>query len=80
MAGLSLNTGLTGSVFSNGYPGYNSAAVPAATTVPEGPSTITQMAYGVPGTGAGGRKGLTAAALGTLALVALGFLWWSLPR
>lgn len=80
MSGLSLNTGLTGSVFAGGYPGYNGAAVPAATTVPEGPATITQMAYGVPGAGGGGRKGLTTAAIGTLAIVALGFLWWSLPR
>lgn len=80
MPGLSLNTGLTGSVFANGYPGYAGAAVPAASTVPEGPSTITQMAYGVPGVGQAGKRGLTVAAIGTLALVALGFLWWSLPR
>lgn len=80
MPGLSLDTGLTGSVFANGYPGYGGAAVPAASTVPEGPSTITQMAYGVPGVGNGGRRGLTAAAIGTFALAALAFLWWSLPR
>lgn len=80
MPGLNLSTGLTGSVFSNGYPGYGSAAVPAASTVPEGPSTITQAAFGVPGNGPGGRKGLTAAAVSTFALVLLGFMWWSLPR
>jgi hypothetical protein len=80
MAGLSLNTGLTGSVFANGYPGYANASVPAASTVAEGPRSITQQAYGVPGVGAGGRKGLTIAGLGTFALVALAFLWWSLPR
>jgi hypothetical protein len=77
MPGLSLDTGLTGSVFANGYPG---AAVPGKSTVPEGPSTITQAAYGVPGAGGGGRKGLTAAAIGTAALAALAFIWWSLPR
>jgi hypothetical protein len=80
MAGLSLGTGLTGSVFANGYPGYGGAAVPGASTVPEGPMTITQQAYGVPGVGAAGRKGLTIAGLGTFALAALAFLWWSLPR
>lgn len=82
MAGLSLSSGLGigGSVFSGGYPGYASAGVPAASTVPEGPSTITQQAYGVPGVNGGGRKGLTAAAIGTAAIAALVFLWWSLPR
>ena len=80
MAGLSLSSGIGGSVFSGGYPGYASAATPFATTVPEGPSTITQQAYGVPGVGGGGKKGLTAAAISTAALAALIFLWWSLPR
>ncbi len=80
MAGLNLGTGLSGSVFANGYPSYGGAAVPAATTVPEGPSSITQQAYGVPGVGAGGNKGLTIAGIGTFALVALAFIWWSLPR
>lgn len=80
MAGLNLSTGLSGSVFANGYPGYNGASVPAASTVAEGPSTITQMAYGVPTADSGGRKGLTAAAIGTAAVFTLIFLWWSLPR
>lgn len=80
MAGMSLGTGLTGSVFAGGYPGYGSAAVPAASTVPEGPMTITQQAFGVPGVSGGGKKGLTIAGLGTFALAALAFIWWSLPR
>ena len=80
MSGLSLSSGISGSIFAGGYPGYSSAAVPMATTVPEGPSTITQQAYGVPGVGAGGRKGLTAAGIGTAALALLVFIWWSLPR
>ena len=80
MAGLSLSSGLGGSVFAGGYPGYANASVPAATTVPEGPSTITQQAYGVPGVGGGAKKGLTAAGIGTAAVVALLFIWWSLPR
>lgn len=80
MAGLNLSTGLTGSVFAGGYPGYGAASTPVATTVPEGPSTITQAAYGVPGVGGGGRKGITAAAISTFAIAALVFIWWSLPR
>ena len=80
MAGMRLGSGIQGSVFAGGYPGYASAAVPAASTVPEGPSTITQQAYGVPGVGGGGRKGSLAAALGVFAVGALVFLWWSLPR
>lgn len=82
MAGLRLQSGIgmNGSVFAGGYPGYGAAAVPAASTVPEGPSTITQQAYGVPGVSGGGKKGLTAAAIGTAAIFALVFIWWSLPR
>jgi hypothetical protein len=76
VSGMLLQSGIGGSVFAGGYPG---AAVPAASTVPEGPTTITQQAYGVPGVGPA-RKGLTIAGIGTLAVLALGFLWWSLPR
>jgi hypothetical protein len=71
--------GIGGSVFTNGYPGR--AMVPGASTVPEGPATITQQAFGVPGPGeASGRKGLTLAGIGTAALVGLAFIWWALPR
>jgi hypothetical protein len=82
MAGLFLgsNAGITASAVPNMFNGYGGAAVPAASTVPEGPSTITQQAFGVPGVGPGGKKGLTIAGLGTFALVALAFIWWSLPR
>lgn len=80
MAGLNLASGIQASVFANGYPGYGAAAIPGASTVPEGPSTITQKAFGVPGVGGGGRKGLHAAAIGTAAVAALVFIWWSLPR
>ena len=77
MSGMSLGTGFTGSVFAGGYPG---AAVPAASTVPEGPMTITQAAYGVTGVGGPRKLGLTAAAIGTAAIGILVFMWWSLPR
>jgi hypothetical protein len=73
--------GLGGSVFANGFPGYPSAALPGASTVPEGPSTITQSAWGVPAAGSSaGNQGITAGAISTLALVVLAFIWWSLPR
>ncbi len=78
MPGLQLGTGLSGSVFANGWPG--GAAVPAASTVPEGPVTITQQAFGVPSPSSGSRKGLFGAGIGTFALIALAFIWWSLPR
>lgn len=80
MAGMRLNTGVTGSVVGNLYGGYNGAAVPAASSVPEGPGTITQQAWGVPSASNGTNIGFHAAAIGTLALVALGVLWWMLPR
>lgn len=80
MAGMSLGTGFSGSVFANGYPSYNGAAVPGASTVAEGPGSITQQAYGVPGAGSGGKRGLAVAGIGTFALAALAFIWWSLPR
>lgn len=77
MAGQ-LGAGLGGSVFVNGYPGLS--MTPGASTVPEGPATITQQAFGVPSPGSGGNRGLTLAGLGTFALAALAFIWWSLPR
>lgn len=76
---MQLGAGIGGSAFANGYPGY--ALTPGASTVPEGPATITQQAFGVPGPGdAPGRKGLTLAGIGTAALVGLAFIWWALPR
>lgn len=89
MAGAFLQTGLNGaagvglggSVFQNGWPGFAAASTPGASTVPEGPATITQQAFGVPSAGdAGSRKGLCVAGLGTGALVLLAFIWWALPK
>ena len=81
MAGMKMATGLSGSVVGGLYGGYNGAGVPAASTVPEGPATITQQAFGVPAAGGGGLShGLTAATIGTAAVVALIFIWWALPR
>jgi hypothetical protein len=80
MAGMKMATGLSGSVVGGLYGGYGSASVPAASGIPEGPMTITQQAWGVPAAGGGSRIGLTAAAIGTGALVVLVFIWWALPR
>lgn len=80
MAGMNLRTGATGSVVGSLYGGYGGAAVPAASGVPEGPTTITQQAFGVPPAGGTSRVGLSAAAIGTAALGILVFIWWALPR
>lgn len=81
MAGLRMATGLNGSVVGGLYGGYPAASVPPATTVPEGPATITQQAWGVPPAGGGyGGIGHRAAAISTAALVLLGIIWWALPR
>ena len=80
MAGMKLGTGVTGSVVGGLYGGYGGASVPAASAVPEGPSTITQQAFGVPSAGRGSRVGLSAAGIGTAALAVLVFIWWALPR
>ncbi len=80
MAGLNMQTGLSGSVVGGLYGGYGGASVPAASGIAEGPGTITQQAWGVPGPGGGRRVGLAAAGIGTAALAALVFIWWALPR
>lgn len=80
MAGMNMATGLSGSVVGGLYGGYGSAAVPAATGVPEGPGTITQQAWGVPSASGGRNVGLHAAGISTGALILLAFIWWALPR
>jgi hypothetical protein len=79
MAGLNLGTGFTGSAVGGLY-AYNGAKVPAASGVPEGPSTITQQAWGVPPATGEAPRGLHAAAIGTGALILLFVMWWTLPR
>lgn len=80
MAGLRMATGLNGSVVGSLYGGYPGAAVPAASGIPEGPATITQQAFGVPSATRGSRVGLSASAIGTVAIGLLIFIWWALPR
>jgi hypothetical protein len=82
MAGLKMATGFNGagSVVGGLYSGYGGAAVPAASTVPEGPVTITQQAFGVPPAGMTRSCGLQAAGISTGALALLILIWWALPR
>lgn len=76
-----LNTGLGASVFGGGFDG---AMTPTATPASPQASglTVGQKAFGIT---AGGSVGPRTAAYGTigggaLAVFALIFIWWSLPR
>lgn len=80
MAGMKLGTGVNGSVVGSLYGGYGGASVPAASGIPEGPSTITQQAWGVPSASGGPAVGNHAAWISTAALALLVFMWWALPR
>lgn len=79
MAGLFLQSGLAGYA----GPSYGSAATPAAANAsPQGPTTVGQKAFGIT---TGGSAGLSAGHIGlisagTLSLVGLLFIYWSLPR
>ena len=77
MAGLNLQTGLTGSAVGSLY-GGQSAAAPVRTAIPEGPTTVTQAAYG--GGGGGGSCGTHAVIIGVIAAAILICMWWALPR
>lgn len=75
-----LQTGLGASVFAAGY---GNAAVPvAAGATPQGPRTVGQQAFGIVAGDTGDSNAPVYAVLGggTLALAALLFIWWSLPR
>lgn len=77
MAGLSLSTGVRGTVGGNYSP-----MTPAAAQSPTS-GTIGQKAYGIRGTGVdtgSNVAGYGSTAVGVLALAALVYLWWSLPR
>ena len=81
MAGLQLGGGIRGSVFSNGYPGTAAAVPDAAGASPQGPTSIGQKAFGIVNGGDTDKTaGVALVSAGTLSLVALVFIWWSLPR
>jgi len=74
-AGLSLRTGVSGS--------YTPMTPASAQPSTSGNSTIAQKAYGITGTGVSTGSGLAgygSTTVGALALAALIYLWWSLPR
>lgn len=78
-AGLSLRTGVSGSV------GNYSPMTPASANPSTANATIAQKAYGITGTGTstdGGSPvaGYGSVGVGIFALAALCYLWWSLPR
>jgi hypothetical protein len=79
MAGLNLQTGLTGSAVGSLYNGGQSAGSPTRTAVPEGPMTVAQAAYGGGGSG-GGNCGTHSVIIGVIAAGLLLFMWWGLPR
>ena len=78
MAGLKLNMGAFGSTGG----GYAPAAVPAAAAQPTGPTTISQKGFGIVAGGSGGGMvgPIALVSTGTLALVGLIWIWYSLPR
>jgi len=83
MAGLpNLAPGLGASVFAGGYTS-NASKGTATWASPQGPRTATQAGFGtVAGGNGGGVSRVTYGVLsvGTLSLVALIWIWWSLPR
>jgi hypothetical protein len=75
MAGLSLRTG-----FAAG--GTYTPMTPSAANSPSA-RTIGQQAYGISGTGTTDQRPVAAygsISVGVLALAALVYIWWSLPR
>lgn len=78
MAGLSLRTGANA-----GVTGSYTPMTPAAAQAPSASSSIAQKAYGISGTGqsyGSSVPGYGSMAVGAVALAALVYLWWSLPR
>jgi hypothetical protein len=79
-AGLSLRTGISA--------GYAPMTPPSANSYTAGGvlgsgSTISQMAYGISGSGnstVGNLPGYGAVGAGLAAVALLVFMWWSLPR
>lgn len=78
--GLELHTGLSGGgMFGAAFPGTAGTNAQAS---PQGPSTAAEAGFGVSMGGGSGSDAKTTGVLsiGTLSLVALVFIWWSLPR
>ena len=82
MSGLTLQTGLSGSVVDGLYSSGTGAMQPTRTAVPEGPTTVAMAAYGpgAGGSGVSGDSGIHSVVIGGIALVVLICMWWALPR
>lgn len=77
---MQLSTGLEGRFFGASWPGTQGTAANAS---PQGPrTTAAAAAYGTTAGSGGGPDGKTVGVLsvGTFALAALIYIWWSLPR
>lgn len=78
MAGILLRQNFNAGV-SNYTPLTPASAAPPSSNA----GSIGQMAYGISGTGAADTRpvaGIGSVCVGTIALLALVYLWWSLPR
>lgn len=81
MSGMTVETGLTGSVVGKLFGGGGTTAVaPPRSYVPEGPATVTAAAYGSGGGDSGGNAGMHALIGGIVAFGLLIGLWVTLPR
>lgn len=77
-----LQTGLNSSIFAGGYTQMASKGTNAGASA-QGPRTATQAGFGtVAGGGGGGTSRVTHGVLsvGSISLIALIWIWWSLPR
>lgn len=75
MSGLSLRTGVSSS--------YTPMTPASAQPSTSGMNSIAQKAYGIAGSGISGGSPTAAygsVSIGALALAALVYIWWSLPR
>lgn len=79
MAGLSLRGNLGGGGSIGGYTPLLPASASAPTT---SAGNISQLAYGISGDGSPERTtaGYGAVGVGIVAIAALIYIWWSLPR
>lgn len=76
---MQLQSGIGGGFALAQWPGVNGTNANASA---QGPVTASQAGFGVQAGGGGGLDVRTTAVLsvGTLALAALVYLWWALPR
>lgn len=79
MAGLVLRANLGGGGSAGGYTPFTPAATNAPTT---SAGNISQLAYGINGGGTPQKTtaGYGSVAVGIVAIAALVYIWWSLPR